>query len=127
MENRKERAEPLGARFIGDMGEVMVLMRIYTRSAMGKPLPTRREVENKISNLLLAEPRLDEGVDWDVAATSIPNFVHHEGGLVEEGMNPCENCGAPSTGPQRRVGNAMRWTCSTECCLELERRDNEAG
>jgi hypothetical protein len=50
-----------------------IIMRIYVRSAVGKRLPTRREVENKVSDLLLGMPRLDEdGVDWDVSATSIP-------------------------------------------------------
>lgn len=36
---------------------------------------------------------------------------------------PCFNCGKPSTGGARRVGLDMRFTCSTECCIEIERRD----
>jgi hypothetical protein len=121
---RREREKPVGARFVGDTGEMTVIMKIYTRSAIGKLLPTRREVEDKISNLLLAEPRLDEGVDWDVHATSIPHVPPPDTMWTPP---PCENCGRPSAGPQRRVGNAMRWTCSTKCCEELERRDDEAG
>jgi hypothetical protein len=61
----------VSARLIGEAGHHDVHMRIYVRSPMGKDLPTQREVENKISDLLLAQPRLDEeGVDWDVSATS---------------------------------------------------------
>lgn len=48
-----------------------ITIRVYVRAKRGK-LPTKREVENKISDLLLAQPRLDDGADWDVSATSLP-------------------------------------------------------
>lgn len=63
---------PVGARLIGEAGHYDIKMRIYVRSPSGKELPSQREVENRISDLLLDQPRLDEeGVDWDVSATSI--------------------------------------------------------
>ena len=49
-----------------------VRMLVYVRHACPDTPPSRRDIENKISNLLLAMPRLDEGASWDVAATSIP-------------------------------------------------------
>lgn len=48
-----------------------ITIRVYVRAKPGK-LPTKRDVENKISELLLAQPRLDDGADWDVSATSLP-------------------------------------------------------
>jgi hypothetical protein len=61
----------VSARLIGETGHYDVHMRIYVRSPQGKELPSRREVENRISDLLLDQPRLDEeGIDWDVSATS---------------------------------------------------------
>jgi hypothetical protein len=62
---------PIGTRHIGETGHIDVRMRIYVRSPTGRDLPGQREVENKISDMLLAQPRLDEGVDWDVSATSL--------------------------------------------------------
>lgn len=79
-DNQQSRVQPLGARFIGDAGHHDIKMRIYVRSAMGKELPDQREVENKISDLLLALPRLDEGVDWDVSSTSCLSEEDHEAG-----------------------------------------------
>jgi len=64
---------PISATSIGETGHHDILLRVYVRSQKGEELPSKREVENKISNLLLAMPRLDEeGVAWDVSATSIP-------------------------------------------------------
>jgi hypothetical protein len=65
---------PVGARHVGDAGHHDIKIRVYVRSPMGKPLPSQRQVENKISDLLLAMPRLDDDPqpDWDVSATSIP-------------------------------------------------------
>lgn len=37
---------------------------------------------------------------------------------------PCENCGRPSGGRSRRAGGAMRFTCSTECCVAIETRED---
>jgi hypothetical protein len=64
---------PIGARFVGDAGHYDIKMRVYVRSAMSKELPDQRQVENKISDLLLAMPRLDEGAEWDVSSTSLPD------------------------------------------------------
>lgn len=33
----------------------------------------------------------------------------------------CENCGKPSAGPDRLISGKMRFTCSTDCALALER------
>lgn len=64
---------PVGARHIGNTGYYDITMRVYVRSAMGKELPDQRQVENKISDLLLDMPRLDEGAEWDVSSTSLPS------------------------------------------------------
>lgn len=62
----------VNAKLVGEAGHYDVHMRIYVRAPMGKEMPSRREVENRISDLLLDQPRLDEeGVDWDVSATSL--------------------------------------------------------
>lgn len=63
----------VGARFVGDAGHYDITLRVYVRSLLGKDLPDQRTVENKISDLLLALPRLDEGAEWDVSATSLPD------------------------------------------------------
>jgi hypothetical protein len=63
---------PVGARHVGDTGHYDIKIRVYVRSGAGKELPEQRQVENKISDLLLAMPRLDEGAEWDVSATSLP-------------------------------------------------------
>ena len=80
----RSRGRPDGAvsaRLIGEAGHYDVHMRIYVRAPRGKDLPSRREVENRISDLLLDQPRLDEeGVDWDVSATSCLPEEDHEAG-----------------------------------------------
>lgn len=49
-----------------------ITMRVYVRAPEGRELPTQRSVEDMISSLLLAMPRLEEGAPWDVSATSLP-------------------------------------------------------
>jgi hypothetical protein len=71
--NMKTRDRPVGARYVGDAGHYDIRLRIYVRSAKGETLPSKRDVENKISDLLLAQKRLDDGAKWDVSATSIPD------------------------------------------------------
>jgi hypothetical protein len=69
------KARPDGnipARYLGDSGHYDICLRVYVRASMGKDIPSQRMVENKISDLLLAMPRLDEGAEWDVSATSLP-------------------------------------------------------
>lgn len=74
MEHIKTRPDvPVGARYVGDAGHHDIHLRVYVRSAMGKDLPDQQQVEDRVSELLLAMPRLDEGADWDVSATMLPS------------------------------------------------------
>jgi len=70
--NFRSRKDPIGGRFLGGTADYTITMKVYVRSAIGQEVPDQRTVENKITSLLLAQPRLDEGAFWDVAATSIP-------------------------------------------------------
>jgi len=49
-----------------------ITIRVYVRAKKGR-LPTKRDVENYISTTLLSGPRLCDGDDWDVSATSLPD------------------------------------------------------
>jgi len=47
-------------------------IRVYITARAHDYIPTQREAENRIADLLLAMPRLEEGADWHVHATSLP-------------------------------------------------------
>lgn len=69
----KTRADgSIPASIVGDAGHYDIRIRVYVRSYRGEDLPSRRDVENRIADLLLAMPRLDTGAKWDVSATSLP-------------------------------------------------------
>ena len=70
MRTRSDGSIP--ASIVGDAGHYDIVLRVYWRSQRGKDGPNQRDVENRISDLLLAMPRLDTGADWDVSATSLP-------------------------------------------------------
>jgi hypothetical protein len=48
-----------------------IKIRVYTRAPEGKNPPSKQDVENKICDLILAMPRIDNGSEWDVIATSL--------------------------------------------------------
>jgi hypothetical protein len=82
------------ARYLGDAGHYDICMRVYVRAPMGANIPSQQTVENKISDLLLAMPRLDKGAPWDVSATSLPE--PHEDrcphGQFYTGVGACPAC-----------------------------------
>jgi hypothetical protein len=72
------------ARYVGDAGHYDICIRVYVRAPMGENIPSQRVVENRISDLLLAMPRLDEGAKWDVSATALPAEVLTWGESLKE-------------------------------------------
>lgn len=88
-------------------------MNVFVRSVENATLPSQRDVENRISSLLLNMPRLCKGVGWDVSGTSLPPITEKLGEL------PCEYCGRLCKGPRRKVRGVLRWACSYYCYKQL--------